>query len=115
MTAFWGVVQMGVALGADRLSNKSVVDSALSVASFVTGLLLGLFLLGLWTKEVGQRSAFVGLLVGTAAVCALAFGTKVAYPWYALVGSGTVVVVGCLVSRVLPELPRRMELGDELA
>ena len=102
MTAFWGVVQMGVALAAEQLSG-SVVDNALSVASFVTGLLLGLFLLGLWTKDVGQRSAFIGLVVGTAAVTAVKFLTSVSYPWYALVGSGTVVAVGWLASRVLPE------------
>jgi SSS family transporter len=101
-TAFWGLVQMGVALAAERLSD-SVVNNALAVASFVTGLLLGLFLLGLWTKDVGQRAAFVGLIVGTAAVSAVKFLTSVSYPWYALVGSGTVVVVGLLASRLLPE------------
>ena len=102
MTAFWCVIQMGVALAAEGLSG-SVVDNALSVASFVTGLLLGLFLLGLWTKDVGQRSAFLGLIVGTAAVTAVKFLTTVAYPWYAIVGSGTVVIVGWLASRVMPE------------
>jgi solute:Na+ symporter, SSS family len=102
MTAFWGVVQMGVALAAEQLSG-SVVDNALTVASFVTGLLLGLFLLGLWTKDVGQRSAFIGLIVGTASVTAVMFLTRVSYPWYAIVGSGTVVIVGWLASRVMPE------------
>ena len=105
MTAFWAVVQMGVALLAERLDN-SVVDNALSIASFVTGLLLGLFLLGLWTRDVGQRAAFVGLLVGTAAVSAVKFLTPIAYPWYALVGSGTVVVVGILAGKVLREPPK---------
>ena len=100
MTAFWCVVQMGVALAAEALS-ESVVNNALSIASFVTGLLLGLFLLGLWTKDVGQRSAFLGLVVGTAAVTAVKFLTSVAYPWYALVGAGTVVAVGWLAERVM--------------
>ena len=36
-------------------------------------------------------------------VIAVKFGTAVAYPWYALVGSGTVVAVGILASLVLPE------------
>jgi Na+/proline symporter len=100
MTAFWGVVQMGVALAAERLDG-SVVDNALTVASFVTGLLLGLFCLGLWTRDVGQRSAFLGLLAGTAAVTAVKFATTIAYPWYALVGSATVVAIGWLASRVV--------------
>jgi SSS family transporter len=116
-TAFWGVVQMGVALAAEGLSD-SVVNNALAVASFVTGLLLGLFLLGIWTKDVGQRAAFIGLIVGTAAVSAVKFLTAVAYPWYALVGSGTVVVVGLLASRLLPQevkvIGRRVDLEEVL-
>ena len=115
MTAFWGVVQMGVALAAERLDG-SVVDNALAVASFVTGLLLGLFLLGLWTRDVGQRSAFVGLVVGTVAVSCVKFMTAVAYPWYALVGSGTVVAVGWLASRVIREAVPKPEIGyDQVA
>ncbi len=109
MTAFWGVVQMGVALASEGLSD-SVVNNALSVASFVTGLLLGLFLLGLWTKNVGQRSAFIGLIAGTAAVTAVKLLTGVAYPWYALVGSGTVVAVGWLASQVIAEGHSRTDL-----
>jgi SSS family solute:Na+ symporter len=102
MTAFWAVAQMGVALAAEGLQ-ESVIDNALAVASFVTGLLLGLFFLGLWTKDVGQRSAFLGLIAGTLAVSAVKFGTTIAWPWYALVGSGTVLAVGCLASLMMPE------------
>jgi len=114
MTAFWGVVQMGVALAAERLSN-SVVDNALEIASFVTGLLLGLFLLGIWTRDVGQRAAFVGLIAGTAAVSAVKFLTAVSYPWYALVGSGTVVVVGLVASRLVPEAAKRVDRDRDFA
>ncbi len=106
MTAFWGLVQMGVAMGARGLGG-SVVDNALAVASFVTGLLLGLFLLGIWTRDVGQRAAFVGLIAGTAAVSAVKFLTAVAYPWYALVGSGTVVAVGLIAGRLMPEAVKK--------
>ena len=113
MTAFWAVVQMGVALLAEKLS-QSVIDDALAIASFVTGLLLGLFLLGVWTKNVGERAAFVGLLVGTAAVTAVKFLTSISYPWYALVGSGTVVVVGLLASRVVPDR-RKPPVSPEIA
>jgi solute:Na+ symporter, SSS family len=97
LTAFWGLVQMGVALGAIGLQD-SVVNNALAVASFVTGILLGLFLLGILTRRVGQQAALVGLLAGVAAVSAVKFLTKVAWPWYALVGSCTVVLVGLLAS-----------------
>lgn len=96
LTGVWGVVVMGVALAAARGLDQSVIDAALQVASFVTGILLGIFLLGIWTRDVGQAAAFVGMVAGIALVSYLYFGTKVAYPWYAPVGSSTVVLVGIL-------------------
>src|SRR5262245_61582034 len=45
MTVLWGAVQMTVAFGATQLQD-SVVNNALAIASFATGILLGLFLLG---------------------------------------------------------------------
>ena len=114
MTAFWGVVQIGVAMGAMALQ-ESVIDNALAVAGFVTGILLGLFLLGLLTErgQVGQGAAFVGMVAGLAAVSYVRFGTKVAYPWYALVGSSTVVAVGWLASLALPATSTKAAKSDE--
>jgi solute:Na+ symporter, SSS family len=101
LTAFWGLVQIGVALGAIGM-DKAVVDYALAVAGFVTGILLGLFFLGLLSRDAGQGAAFLGMIAGLAAVSYAAFGTRLAYPWYALVGSTTVVAVGTAASFLLP-------------
>jgi SSS family solute:Na+ symporter len=106
LTAFWGVVQVLVAIGAIGLT-QSVVDNALSVASFVMGPLLGLFLLGLLTRRVGQRAAFAGMIAGIAATSAVAFGTKVAYPWYSVVGAGTVFFVAIAFHPLLDPKPSR--------
>ncbi len=103
LTGFWGLVQIGVALGAIGLE-RAVIDNALAIASFVTGILLGLFVLGLAsTGRVGQRSAFVGMVAGLAVVSVAAFATSLAYPWYALVGSATVVAVGLAAGALAPE------------
>jgi len=101
LTAFWGVCQIGVALGAIGME-KAVIDNALAVAGFVTGILLGLFLLGLLSRAAGQLAAFLGMVAGLGAVSYVAFGTRVAYPWYALVGSATVVAVGSAAALVVP-------------
>lgn len=104
LTLFWGVAQIGVAFGAMGLT-QAVIDNALAIASFVTGILLGLFLLALLTTRVKEGAAFIGMLAGLAAVSYCAFGTKLAYPWYAVVGSATVYVVGVLASFAWPESP----------
>ncbi|WP_422926223.1 sodium:solute symporter [Singulisphaera sp. PoT] len=95
LTAVWGLGQMAMALGATQLQ-ENVVVNALAIASFTTGIVLGLFLLGIFTK-VPQPAALAGLLVGLAAVSFAKFGTQLAWPWYALIGSSTVVSTGVLV------------------
>jgi solute:Na+ symporter, SSS family len=104
VTVVWGVILMAVALGATRLQDN-VVNNALAIASFVTGILLGLFLLGILTRRVGQSAALVGMLAGVAAVSFAKFGTPLAWPWYALVGSSTVFAVGLASSYLVPGSP----------
>ena len=97
MTVVWGVVLAAVAFGA-RLLKDNVVNNALAIAGLVSGILLGLFLLGILTRRVGQTAALAGVLAGIAAVLYAKFGTPLAFPWFALVGSSTVFAVGLAAS-----------------
>ncbi len=112
LTAVWGLAQMGVAFAAIGLK-RTVVDNALAIASFVTGIVLGLFLLGILTRRVGQGAALLGMVAGLGTVSYAAFGPylpsvfypwngAIAWPWYALIGSTTVFSVGLLASLVRP-------------
>jgi SSS family solute:Na+ symporter len=101
MTVLWGLVLTAVAFGARGLEDN-VVNNALAIASFISGILLGLFLLGILTRRVGQSAALAGALAGIAAVTAAKFATELAWPWFALVGSSTVFAVGLGASFVVP-------------
>jgi SSS family transporter len=111
LTAAWGLAQIGVALIAHWSgSDRSVVDRVLAVAGFATGLVLGLFLLGRMKRPVPSAAAVAGLVCGFAAVLSVwlpsQFGRPIlAWPWFALVGCGTTVVVALLVSLFLPARP----------
>jgi SSS family solute:Na+ symporter len=104
MTIVWGILLTLVAFGARRLQDN-VVNNALAIASFVFGILLGLFLLGMFTRRVGQTASLVGVLAGLSAVSFAKFGTLLAWPWFALVGSFTVFVVGLMASYMVPGQP----------
>jgi Na+/proline symporter len=67
--------------------------------------ILGLFFLGLISRRAGQLAAFLGMIVGLTVVAVVAARTPIAYPWYALIGSSTVVIVGMLVSVFAPAQP----------
>lgn len=100
-TIVWGILLMLVALGARQLQ-ANVVINALTIASFVFGILLGLFLLGIFTQRVGQTASLVGVIAGICTVTFAKFGTLLAWPWFALVGSFTVFAVGFAVSFIAP-------------
>jgi solute:Na+ symporter, SSS family len=104
LTVVWGVVLMTGAFVATHLEGH-VVIKVLAIASFVTGILLGLFLLGILTRRVGQSAALVGMLAGVSAVSYAKFGTPLAWPWYALVGSSTVFTIGLASSYLAPSSP----------
>jgi len=84
MTAFWGAVQITVALVAIQLSSR-VVDEVLGIASFTNGVILGLFFLGTFTRRVGQAGAFVGVAVGAAVMLSVKLFTPISWQWYVLI------------------------------
>jgi SSS family solute:Na+ symporter len=100
-TLVFGLVQILVALGGPLLS-QTVVESVLTIAGFTTGIILGVFFLGIFTRRVGQKAALAGLLLGLGVITAVAFGTRLAWPWYTLVGSAATFAFGVLASLVWP-------------
>lgn len=97
LTVLFGVVQIVVGIGGQWLRG-TVVSGVLGIAGFTTGIVLGVFFLGLYAPRVGQRAALVGLLTGLTAMTAIFFFTPLAWPWYALVGSLITVAAGLLAS-----------------
>ena len=101
LTLLFAAVQCGVAIGAYALAiEQAIVDAVLKIAGFAIGLLLGLYGLGLLAPRTSERVALVAFAVGTAVTSYTAFGTDINGYWYTLVGSGTIVVVGLILSAI---------------
>ncbi len=104
LTVFWGLAQVGVGLVAVGLQERrSVVNDVLAVAGFTTGMVLGLFILGRRRRPVPSWAALTGLVAGFAAVLAVFATTRVAWPWYAPIGTGVTVGVALLIGRRNPK------------
>jgi len=95
-TVVWGMILFGVALVARHWG--SVLQAGLSIASIVYGALLGVFLLGLLTKRVGETAAMAGMCVGLAVMLYVRFATPIAFTWYVVIGTGATFATGILVS-----------------
>ncbi len=114
LTFVWAVLLLGGAMLYPG-EGTPVVVVALSVASFTYGGLLGGFFLGMLWRRATQRDALIGMAVGIATMSFVVFSrtlsaafpalagtleplTRVAWPWYVLIGTSITMLVGILSS-----------------
>jgi len=102
LTVFWGVVQLGVALGAQYL-DRSLLDSGLSVLSLTSGPVLGAFLVGVLSTRVRSNAMLLGMAVGTITVGWIWWTNAAGFTWYALVGAAVTSAVALAASVVFPQ------------
>lgn len=108
-TILFGALQIGV--GVSGLGGGSVVGQVLAIASFTTGILLGLFFLALLPGATPPAAAVCGMGCGLAVTGFLQFvlphlsDLQLAWPWYALVGSMATLLGGMLVRSLFSPTP----------
>jgi SSS family transporter len=106
LTAGFGLVQVVVGIAAAGV-DASVVSRALTIAGWSAGLMLGVFLLGVATRRVGQGAALVGAACGALALATVQFvlpgrGLTIAWPWFAAIGAVTTFAAGVAAASVIP-------------
>jgi SSS family transporter len=100
-TLAWGAVLFGIGLIAR--SWGSVLEAGLSIASILYGGLLGVFLLGLLTKRVGENGAIAGMVAGLLVMFFVKVYTPIAWTWYVFIGTTVTISVGYVASFVVKE------------
>lgn len=92
LTVIVGIVQIIVAI-AFMKTGESALNLALSVASLINGPILGVFLVGTFLKKAKEINALIGMMASITLMLYILLGTKIAWPWYALIGSLTTIAV----------------------
>ena len=87
-------------------SPRSVVEIALSIASFTYGGLLGTFLIGIFIKKAKQEDALAGFVAGIFIMITVISLKLVAWTWFTLVG----VLAALLVAKLLSLLSKENNL-----
>jgi SSS family solute:Na+ symporter len=95
----WAVLLVGAAIFFQN-SPQTVVELALSIASFTYGGLLGTFMLGLFVKNATQEDALAGFTSGIFVMITVISLNLVAWTWYTLVGVITTVAIGAFLSKL---------------
>jgi SSS family solute:Na+ symporter len=87
---------------------KAVVEVALSIASFTYGGLLGVFLLGVFFKNVQQRAALIGFATGILTMVVIITQTKLAWTFYTFTGS-LITIATALLAEAATRKPCRLD------
>ena len=95
-TVAWGVVMLPIAIRASQ--SQSVLEAGLSIASIPSGVLLGVFLLGVLTRKPREAAAMAGVAAGLATIVYVWLGTPIAFTWYVLIGTTVTFSVGLVAS-----------------
>jgi solute:Na+ symporter, SSS family len=102
LTVIVGIVQIAVAI-AVKDAQASALSQALAIAGLINGPILGVFLVGTFIKKANQTAALIAMFASISLMLYVYFGTKIAFPWYPVIGSLTTLLVAFLVSLVLSD------------
>ncbi len=91
-TVFWGVVQMVVAILAQRA--ESALEAGLSVLSFASGPTVGAFLLAVCCPRASSFGVLVGMLFGLFLPVGIALVFPISFLWEVSIGSVVTFLVG---------------------
>lgn len=95
-TAFWcGYAILTARYGAGL---GSLIEAVNQLGSLFYSCMLGVFVLAFYFPRVTANGAFIGVLVGEAAIFATNWFTDVAYLWYNVIGGVVVIAAAVIVS-----------------
>jgi SSS family transporter len=100
-TLAWGAILF--VIGWIARSWGSVLEAGLSIASILYGALLGVFLLGMLTRRVGETAAMAGMTAGMITMYFVKTQSSIAWTWYVMIGTAVTFGTGYLASYVVRE------------
>lgn len=109
LTVIVGVIQIVIAVALKDVGS-SALGMALAVASLINGPILGVFLVGAFLKRAKEVHALTGMVASIVLMLYVLLasnkivpGPIIAFPWYALIGSLTTVLVAFIATIVYPK------------
>ena len=103
LTIFWGLFALFTAFYVDDIAS-TVIVAVNKVGSLINGPILGVFMLGLFTKSVTGGGARLGFVAGLLTNAALwKWAPDVSWLWWNVIGLGVTILVGIAFSARLAE------------
>ena len=107
-TVGWALLMLPIAIRASH--SQSVLETGLTIAAIPSGMLLGIFLLGVLTKKPRERAAMAGAAAGLCGILFVWLRTPIAFTWYVPIGTVITFSAALLAARFeRPPLPPEEE------
>jgi SSS family transporter len=110
-TVGWAVIMLPIAIRASH--SQSVLETGLTIAAIPSGMLLGIFLLGVLTKKPREGAAIAGASAGLCGILFVWLKTPVAFTWYVPIGTVVTFSAALLASRFERRLPPGLPPEEE--
>ncbi len=99
-TALWGLVAIGFALFASLAEN--LIQATNIVGSIFYGVVLGMFLVAFFLKNIGGTAVFWAALAAQAMVFVFYFTLSISYLWYNVIGCAACMLFSFVLQAFLP-------------
>jgi len=99
-TTLWGLVAIGFALFASLAEN--LIQATNIIGSVFYGVVLGIFLLAFFFKQIGGTAVFWAALAAQTLVLVFYFTLSISYLWYNVIGCAACMLLGFILQSFLP-------------
>jgi len=99
-TLAWGIFCIGVAMFANNIGN-SLIEAVNILGSLFYGVILGIFLVAFWLKNIGGKAVFISAIVSEIIILLIYNADIVSFLWLNVIGAMLVIAIGLLVQFVL--------------
>lgn len=108
-TFIFGFIIAGSAVLISIFEKASLLEALTKYGSFLTGSILAVFILAIYTKRATGLGTIIGFFAGIAIVTLVALNTHVFWMWYSAVGLIASVVIGYICSLFIGQTPVNIE------
>jgi len=100
LTVGWGVFAIAFAEYVNRLG--SLIEAVNRLGSLFYGTILAVFVLALFTKQLGEKPVIAGAILAEGATIYCWLFTKMAWLWWNVVGFAVAVVAALIIEKLMP-------------
>lgn len=100
-TLGWGIFCIVIAMFAQNIGN-SLIEAVNILGSIFYGVILGIFLVAFWFKQIQANAVFIAAIISEACIIYIYNQDVISFLWLNVIGAVLVIVLGYLVQVLLP-------------